>query len=267
MHRYRYMQVEYKAGASIEVIKYIPKGCRGSYRGERREKTVEEIAIANMRQAARKLARKINANFRPGDWHVVLTYKKDERPDRIQAQKNISKLLSDLRNVYKKHGFIFKYIQVTEYKRKSIHHHLIVNTVNDGQKTTVDYIRKAWKGKGNTKFVPLYENGEYRVLSEYLVKETEKTFREADSPVKQRYSCSRNLITPKPERRIRSVKKEWQQEPRPRPGYYIDRDTLYNGFDKLGYPYQRYVLVKIKPEPEDWMPDRARAAGEGGSSG
>ena len=66
MHRHK--QIEYKAGATIEVIKCIPKGCRA---GERKS-TPEEIAESNMRQAARKLARKINANFKPGDWHVVL---------------------------------------------------------------------------------------------------------------------------------------------------------------------------------------------------
>ena len=57
---------------------------RGSRKGEQRQpvkkKTKEEIREANARQAARKLMRKVNANFRPGDWHVVLTYPKGERP-------------------------------------------------------------------------------------------------------------------------------------------------------------------------------------------
>ena len=42
--------------------------------------------------------------------------------------------------------------------------------------------------------------------------------------------------------------------PRPRPGYYIIPDTLYNGEDKLGYPYQRYVMVKLNPTDKDWEP-------------
>ena len=62
MHRYK--QIEYKAGATLEIIKCVPRGLRtGCDRGKR--KTKEEIAKANMRQAARKLVRKINANFRP----------------------------------------------------------------------------------------------------------------------------------------------------------------------------------------------------------
>ena len=69
MHRYK--QIEYKAGATIEIVKCIPRKYRGGKGTPRAKKTREEIQEANMRQAARKLARKINANFRPGDWHVT----------------------------------------------------------------------------------------------------------------------------------------------------------------------------------------------------
>lgn len=248
---YKYKLLVYRAGITIEVIKCIPRGQRkGQMRGPK--KTPEEMRTANMRQAARKLARKINANFRPGDWHVTLTYRPSARPTPEDAKKNMDKLIAVLRAEYRKHGFALKYIHATEYRNKAIHHHLVVNNVNDGRHTTSDYIRKAWKGRGNPKFVSLYDNGEYRQLADYLIKETEKTFRDGDSPVKQRYSCSRNLIDPKPEVRMVSVKKGWEMDPRPRPGYYIDRDTLYNGTDKLGYPYQRYVMIRIMPEDGDW---------------
>ena len=251
MHRYK--QIEYKAGATLEIIKCVPKGLRtGCGRGKR--KTKEEITKANMRQAARKLVRKINANFRPGDWHVILTYRKTTRPDRQEARKALSGLLEKLRAEYRKHGFQLKYIHATEYENKAIHHHLIINNVNDGKRTTSDYIRKLWKERGSPKFVGLYDDGEYQKLAEYIVKETEKTFRQPDSPSKQRYSCSRNLITPRPRRRTRTTKKGWDMDPKPRKGYYILPGSLYNGTDKLGYPYQRYTMVKIAPEPSDWEP-------------
>lgn len=237
----------------MEIIKCVPRGLRKGYDRGRR-KTKEEIAKANMRQAARKLVRKINANFRPGDWHVTLTYRKTVRPDRQEARRELSRLLDKLRMEYRKHGFQLMYIHATEYENKAIHHHLIINNVNDGKRTTSDYIRKLWKNNGSPKFVGLYDDGEYQKLAEYIVKETEKTFRQADSPSKQRYSCSRNLITPRPQRRIRTTKKGWVMDPKPRKGYYILPDSLYNGTDKLGYPYQRYVMVKINPVPEDWEP-------------
>lgn len=177
MHRYK--QIEFKAGITIEVIKCIPRGCRGSGYGiPIKKKTSEEMPEANMRQASRKLARKINANFKPGDWHVVLTYHKETRPDPATAHKTIKKLIDGLRGRYRKNGFEMKYILVTEYKNKAIHHHLIINNVNDGKTTTSDYIRELWKGNGNPKFVFLYDNGEYRRLADYFIKETEKTFRE-----------------------------------------------------------------------------------------
>lgn len=262
MHRYK--QIEYKAGITIEVIKCIPRGSRKGVHPEPvTKKTPEEIQEANMRQAARKLARKINANFRPGDWHIVLTYRKENRPDQAGAQKTIRKFLDKLRKAYKDLGFELKYVQATEYKNKAIHHHLILNNINSGQITTTDLVRKMWKGQGNPKFNPMYDNGEYSRLAEYFVKETERTFREEESPVRQRYTCSRNLITPKPEIRMRKAK-SWKAEPAPRPGYYIDMDSLYNGTDKLGYPYQRYVMIRLNPEEEDWM-ERRRPKKDGDS--
>lgn len=251
MHRYK--QIEYEMGMAIEVIKCIPRGSRkGAYREKVKKKTPVEIQEANMKQAARKLARKINANFRPGDWHVTLTYRREQRPDPETAQEYLQKFLADMRKEYKKYGSELKYIQVTEYKHKSIHHHLILNNINTGKKTTADFVRRLWKGRGNPKFVGLYDNGEYSRLAEYFIKETEKTFREEGSPVKQRYSCSRNLITPKPYIRLRKAK-TWKQDPKPRQGYYIDKDSLYNGVDKLGYKYQRYIMIRLVPDDEDWQ--------------
>lgn len=250
MHKYK--QIEYKAGATIEIIKCIPRGCRaGVSRGQPRKKTPEEMREANMRQAARKLARKINANFRPGDWHIIMTYKRECRPDPEEAQKRIVKLLDKLRDRFRRRGWVFKYILVTEYKKKSIHHHLIINQCNDGKATTVDMIRKLWKENGHLQMVPLYEDGEYQHLADYLVKETEETFRESETPFRQRYSCSRNLVNPKPITRLRKAK-TWKPEPKPRKGYYILPDSLYNGYDKMGYPYQRYTMVKLNPTDADW---------------
>ena len=51
MHRYK--QIEYKAGATLEIIKCVPRGLRTGWGGKR--KTKEEIAKANMRQATLSL--------------------------------------------------------------------------------------------------------------------------------------------------------------------------------------------------------------------
>ena len=100
----------------------------------------------------------------------------------------------------------------TEYERKAIHHHVILNNVNDGKQTSVDYIRKYWKKYGHPKFSPLYDDAEYSQLADYLIKETDKTFRNQDSPVKQRYSHSRNLVQPKVSRRDVKTKRGWDKD-------------------------------------------------------
>ena len=74
MHRYR--QIEVRCGAALEVIKCHPRGMRKGVGREPVQKSPEEIQKANMKQAAKRLARLINANFRPGDVHVTLTYRK-----------------------------------------------------------------------------------------------------------------------------------------------------------------------------------------------
>lgn len=257
MHRYR--QIEYRAGATIEIIKCIPKTCRDEMwrTGERRKKTAEEITEANIRQAARKLTRKINANFKPGDWHLTLTYKERASPE--EAKARIDQFIKELRREYKKLGFVLKYVNVTEGLARRIHHHIVLNNINSGKVTTADMVRRLWKTTGSPKFVPLYDNGEYKKLAEYLIKETSRTRKALKQEKKdgrafrQNYSCSRNLINPKPKTEMRTVKKTWEMEPKARPGYYIDQDTLYNGFDLMGYRYQRYVMIKLNPKEEDWQ--------------
>ena len=172
MHRYK--QITYRAGAVLEIIKCIPRGCRkGVPRGPK--KTKKEIEEANLKQAARKLARKINANFKPGDLHVVLTYRKEDRPSAEEAYDIIRDFIKRLRGEYRRHGAELKYVHATEYGRKAIHHHLIVNWVNDGKMTTRDYIRKLWKGRGSPKYVDLYDTGEYQTLADYLLNVSEQS--------------------------------------------------------------------------------------------
>ena len=135
----KYKQIEYKAGATLEIIKCIPYGLRKGHPREKAEKkTKEEIRAANVRQAARRLARKINANFKPGDYHITLTYR--EPVSNEEAEKRIQNFLDRMRDRFKRRGFSFKYILVTEYKNKRIHHHIIINHINDGKRTTIDHV-------------------------------------------------------------------------------------------------------------------------------
>jgi hypothetical protein len=99
-----------------------------------------------------------------------LTYKKDQRPDREESKKELERYLRKVRTIYKRRGHELKYITVTEYKNKAIHHHLIINMVNSiGAKE----LNELWD-KGRTRFTYLDDTGQYGALAHYLIKETRK---------------------------------------------------------------------------------------------
>lgn len=208
----------------------------------RRAQTPEEQERINEQQCIRKLRRKIHANFDKDDLFETLTYGRDRRPDPKGAAHELRLLLNRLRGIWKRAGTDLRYIVVTEYKSKSIHHHLIVNDLPDG--TGAKKIAQSWSrnGHANTKY--LYEDGQYEQLAAYLIKETSKTFRDPNNPSKLRYSCSRNLVTPVAKTRILK-RDDWPEEPRVPKGYYLEKDSLVNGVNKMGYRFQFYRLIKI----------------------
>lgn len=161
-----------------------------------------------------------------------------------------------MRKKYRKAGGVLKYIVVTECGNKRIHHHIIINDYPGIDSDTVKVLKSAWKQAagdcaGNPKFVSLYDNGDYKKLAEYLIKETGKTFRDKDACMKKRWSCSRNLVRPEPVKETVQAK-VWRKEPVIPKGYYLEPDSLINGVNPVtGLPYQHYTLVRLDmPEPK-----------------
>lgn len=171
-------------------------------------------------------------NFDSTGSHVTLTYSGAE-PTKEQAAADRKKMIAKLRKEFRKQGKELKYVIVTEFKNKRIHHHIVVNSQDVG------LITKIW-GKGGVHFTALREEGDFHDLAEYLIKETEKTFREPDSHHRQRYSRSRNLLMPQTKRDETSLK-EMMEDPTPISGYYIPKDRVrryehpVTGIDHLEY--------------------------------
>lgn len=212
-------------------------------RGPRRKRTPEDIERQNKTNREKKVQRLILANFHEGDWHLVLKYKKELRPGSLaEAKKQVQKFLADMRKAYKKAGYQFKYIYVTERgKQGACHHHLIIEDIAEPDLNTKKMVLKFWE-YGSKAFIPLYEDGEFENLAEYIVKK--ETKEEAEGCT---YSRSRNLIVPEPQREI-IHRRRWQREPRPEKGWYIVPDSLVNGENPVtGYPYQHYTMRKIDP--------------------
>ena len=230
-----------KAGKTVEIYKSYTKNIspRRTGAGNIPKEETDKINRAN---AITKLTRKLNANFCENDYHIILTYRPEDRPDEAGAKRILKKFLRKLREIYKKAGRELKYIHVTEYKRKNIHHHVVISGIDE----TVREATRLWRDYGRVRFIPLEDNGQYRKLAEYLIKETDKTFREKNGGQMQRYTPSRNIVTP--EAKVTKIHaKSWNLWPKPVKGYYLDEESLYNGFNPFtGGQMQKYTLIEIK---------------------
>lgn len=207
-------------------------------RAARHTPTAEEVEMVNRRNSEKTLQIKLHHNFNSGDYHLVLTYSGKE-PSQEEAQAELKKFIRKARKAYKKLDIAFKWISVTEYKNKRIHHHLIIN-----KGVEVEEIRRLW-GHGFIHDRRLDKSGDWRKLGEYLMKETDKTFRSPHAASRLRYSCSRNLSMPLVYREEIPIS-ELFEEPKPLKGYYIDKESLFNGYNPItGRPYIEYVMLAL----------------------
>lgn len=240
----------YDLGWVKEVSKYYPGnyGAPGCKRKEKKKRTPEDIARQNKTNRENHLKRLIIKNFKEGDWHLILKYTRENRPESMkEAKKRIKKFLEKMREAYKKAGYMFKYIYVTERgKQGACHHHLIIEDIAEAVLNTKKMIMKYWK-YGSKAFIPLYEDGEFQKLAEYIVKKETKEECEGCS-----YSRSRNLIVPEPKKKV-IHSRQWRKEPKPEKGWYILPDSVINGTNPItGYPYQHYIMRKLDSGGDSW---------------
>lgn len=209
-------------------------------RRERYQPTSEAVQKNNLRYAVRMLTAKLNHNFQPGDYHIVLTYKTAVTAE--ESKKLLDKFLRNMRNYCRKQEIDFKWVAVTEYKNARIHHHLVMSKID------LDVINRYWK-HGYEYPVLLDDTGNYYKLAEYLLKETEKTFRDEDSPLKRRYTTSRNVKMPEVKREKVSGR-EVSRDIKPIKGYYVDEDTRRKYEHAiLGVDCMEYIMVSLDEEP------------------
>jgi hypothetical protein len=199
------------------------------------------MAKNNERQAIKKLRRKIARNFASGDYHITLTYQ-GQPPTEQEAASRLTKFLRRLKAWYRKQGSDLKYIKVTEFQKKRIHHHVIINQIEG----SLQMIRELWTG-GVYPSV-MYADGGFDQLANYLVKETGGTAKNSDAVNKLRYSCSRNLV--EPEKHTEIIRSDrWAKIPVAPQGYWIPKDSVVNGISNVtGRAYQYYTMVRITNE-------------------
>lgn len=230
------------------VVRQIEKsrpgnhGAPGEKRGKKRKLTPEDVRRQNERNRWRKIQRLILNNFHEGDWHLILKYRPEERPETYEeAKAHRKKFLDKMRAAYKKAGIPFKWIAVTERGKRGhvLHHHLVIEDIRRDGIDTVKLVKKLWT-YGSEFFSALYVDGEYEKLAEYIVKAETK-----EEGGWCTYSRSRNLKNP-----VKTVEdvphKRWRDPPVAPKGWYVVKDSVYNGINPVtGYPYQHYTIKKL----------------------
>lgn len=239
-----YKQKKYIFKNAIEVEEYHDGryGAPGQKRLAKKKPTPEQIKRINQRNKENICRRRLRANFDIHDYYITLTYRKEDRPaDMKEAQDQFDKFIRVVRREYRKRGYVLKWIRNIEVGTKNGWHvHLVVNRIPDAD----IIVQKAWS-KGKAAFIGLYDKGEFRELAAYMTKSPDTDSRLKESS----YSSSRNLPIPDPVIKIIRRPKTWREEPKEVPGFYLDKDTLYEGINPVtGYKYRTYTLLRIKRE-------------------
>lgn len=231
-----YIEKRIRAGAVTEVYNYFSaRYGKKAYRGTKQGITTEKQKTINERFAEMKLRGLINANFVPGDLHLVLTYRDSVKSE--DTRVFLGKFMRRLRSLYSKNKKTLRYICVTEYERKRPHHHIIVNFHE------LREIQKLWE-HGMVRATPLQEDRNYGRLASYLIKETSKTFRSDEAVFEKRWNASKNLIKPTVETEIVNAD-TWEEFPCVPKDYILDEDSFETGVDEFGRWYRRYTLVRV----------------------
>lgn len=228
-----------KMGLVIEYRKYMSYQRKpGEKRKKKQKLTTEEQWRVNFRNALRKLTRKMNTNFKPGDYHLVLNYEKEYRPETWNDMyEDVRTFLKKLRKEIKKQGMELKYIRVMELGSKGArHHHLVINEIPP------KILRKCWP-KGRININPLDESGQYRDLASYFLKFTDEAVRKGE--LKKRWDSSKNLVEPEVIRK--PVNRRYFRETTNVPkGYYLDKNSVSSYVDANGNRSFCYSVIKIR---------------------
>ena len=242
-----YLKVVCEINNKLEIDKHydLRYGAPGIPRQKTRKRTPEEMAAHNLWRRKRELRRLIELNFGEGDWHVTLTCRPEDRPEKEEAPKRIRAFRNKLRAEYKKRGWNLKYIITCEIgERGATHWHMIVNDMHGGEVSTAKLIRRLWVW-GRPYFSPLDDTGDYGKLADYIVKESANRIEREETLEKLSYISSRNLVRPV----IKCEKvpaRSWRRQPPVPPGWELVPGTLVNGLNKYnGLPYQHYTIRRI----------------------
>lgn len=236
-----YIKRTVDAGNRIFISKFsAPMFGNHRSRSARLKESSASVRKCNDFHAAEKCEAKILLNFRPGDWHISLTYADVENLTEERAKKDLRNFLDKLSRRCKKNNITLKYLKMTERSVKGrLHHHLILP-----QEIPGGMLKECWTF-GIVKTLALLGD-DVRGLANYFTDKTKQGEKEDDRPQNTaRYSFSRNCAEPKISYEVISANK-WADKPGTQKGFIVDKNSLKTGVSKLGFPYQRYTLIRTE---------------------
>lgn len=223
-------------------------GAPGAKRQKRKKPTQEDMQKVNAMNKARKARQKLLQYFHTSDYFATLTYKIEERPEDMKAAiADFQKMIRKVRSEFQKRGSPLYWIRnIEQGTRGAWHIHLVITGIPE----TVRILEETWPHGGiyieQIKKSKYYDE-DFSRLAAYMTKSERTREKKADgSEAKPRiressYSTSRNMPLPEPhvEKLVR-----WQQEPKPKKGYYIARS--HEGINPAtGYKYRRYTMIRL----------------------
>ena len=245
-----FVEVVTVAGATVEIERYYTNRYRkkSENRKPKQKPSSEQQRDANNRRAGKKLRRLINANFSPGDFHLILSYEKkpgDPEREPEDMKEDIRKFLRAMRKEYKSEGRELKYIHVPEIgSRGARHHHLVINRID------AELIRRNWK-YGFIQICPLDGSRNWRRLAAYLLKYSCRVIGTEYELSGKRWNASRNLIHPESKVTVITKRDYFRSIPvvprKYRGKYEVDKSTIESGEiaeEYGGYSFLRYTLMR-----------------------
>lgn len=225
-------------------------GAPGKKREKKRRATKKDVDRINQWNKEKGARRRLRMYFDTGeDWFTTMTYRREERPpDYATVLKHMKKFMARIRKEFAKRNVTLRWIRnVENTARGNWHIHLVIKDLPGVNLIAI--MQQAWPHGRIKDPQQLYTRGEMRDLAAYITK-SEKTNRECvakgiiDHTVAEaHYSTSRNMPLPPPKP---DLLKRWKKEVTPKKGYYIDKDSFYEGINPVtGYAYRHYEMIRI----------------------
>lgn len=243
-----YIREKYIAGETIiyrERMKRIVE--KGKKRAPKSQPTSEKVWQNNLRYSIFKLTLILNANFKPGDLLLLLTY--ENEPEKEKAAVYLRNFFRSVQRKCKKEGIDFKRVAVTERRGTRLHHHIVCNNI------PMRIIKESWP-HGRIFHKPLWDYPNYADLASYLLKQAAKLYMEDGDISKKRYTTSRNIVIPEGIE-VEVNRGDIEAEPKPLKGYQIDEDSVQIYENEItGSICREYIMVSTNETPriKKWRP-------------